>query len=141
MQIWDDSQKLSENCLASHAVFEEDCLSLNGRWRFLALKADQPLPEGYFQPTFSSKHWDIIPVPSSWEETGYTQGYFNGSKPAPTLFPHPLSPGEKGRHCRSLRREDRDLPPPVSAPGGLEQPQYYPSFFPSLQWIPSLDER
>lgn len=87
MQIWDDSQKLSENCLASHAVFEEDCLSLNGRWRFLALEADQPLPEGYFQPTFSSKHWDMIPVPSSWEETGYTQGYFNGSKPNPTLFP------------------------------------------------------
>ena len=46
MQIWDDSQKLSENCLASHAVFEEDCLSLNGRWRFLTLEADQPLPEG-----------------------------------------------------------------------------------------------
>ena len=87
MQIWDDSQKLSENCLASHAVFEEDCLSLNGRWRFLALEADQPLPEGYFQPTFSSKHWDMIPVPSSWEETGHTQGYFNGSKSNPALFP------------------------------------------------------
>lgn len=85
MENWVDPENFAANCLDAHAFFEEDRICLNGRWRFLSLRSDQPCPEDYFQPTFSSKHWDLIEVPSAWEDSGYAPGFFRGSRPDPVL--------------------------------------------------------
>lgn len=78
MDKWENPEIMSENRLESHAIFQEDCLSLNGRWRFLCVKANQELPDQFYEPTFSSKQWDMINVPASWESAGYAKGTFYG---------------------------------------------------------------
>ncbi len=78
MEKWENPEIISENRLKSHTTFQESCLSLNGRWRFLCIKANQALPDRFYEPTFSSKHWDMIHVPSSWETAGYAKAVFYG---------------------------------------------------------------
>ncbi len=85
MQKWEIPELLSENRLDSHAILDEDTISLNGRWRFLCVKGSEPLPDRFYEPTFSSKHWDLINVPSSWEQAGYSQGFFCGGRANPAL--------------------------------------------------------
>ncbi len=85
MEKWENPELLSENRLEPHTYFEEDRVSLNGRWRFLCVNASQPLPDRFYEPTFSSKQWDMIAVPSSWEKAGYCNGFFYGDRPNPPL--------------------------------------------------------
>lgn len=85
MDKWENPEVINENRLESHALFQEDCLSLNGRWRFLCIKANQELPEQFYEPTFSSKQWDMLDVPSSWEAAGYSKGVFLGDSHNPAL--------------------------------------------------------
>lgn len=85
MEKWENPEVINENRLESHAIFQEDCISLNGRWRFMCTKANEELPEQFYEPTFSSKHWEINNVPSSWESSGHSQGFFYADRPSSGL--------------------------------------------------------
>lgn len=45
--------------------------SLNGRWKFRWVKKPSERPQDFFKTDFDDTHWDVIPVPSSWQLQGY----------------------------------------------------------------------
>lgn len=67
MENWENPAKLSDNLLPAHAVFSEEALSLGGKWRFLGLDRESPLPDGWTEPDFNDRKWDRINVPGTWD--------------------------------------------------------------------------
>ena len=70
--------------------------SLNGDWDFKWSINPAQRPERFYEPGFSTKHWDKIPVPSDWQMQGYgTPIYTNVNYPFeanPPFIPHEYNP-------------------------------------------------
>jgi len=45
--------------------------SLNGLWSFQWVNNVHKRPKNFFQPDYDVGRWDLIPVPSCWQQQGY----------------------------------------------------------------------
>lgn len=67
MDIRENPAGISMGLREPHSDFQEEMVSLGGKWRFFLQSAQLPLPEGWEQPDFDDKKWRRIAVPGSWE--------------------------------------------------------------------------
>ncbi len=72
----DNPVQTNAHLMNAHAVFEEDGLSLSGKWRFYSLSPDTPLPEDWISANFDEKKWERISVPGVWKSAS---GINNGA--------------------------------------------------------------
>ncbi len=105
---WENPEVFAINKLAPHAHFipfqnQETALtgnsensdrfqSLNGNWDFKMYDNPDNTPTNFFQPNYTAKDWQPIPVPSNWQTEGYGMPiYANVSMPFeadPPNVPH-----------------------------------------------------
>ena len=51
-------------------------ISLNGKWRFQYYESPYDVPKDFFKPSFNTRKWTFIQVPSNWEMQGFGQALF-----------------------------------------------------------------
>lgn len=78
---WEDEELLHIARCSPHTDFkrrnqEDFQMSLNGKWKFLYLKAPEYSPDSFFGTDFQDGRWDEIEVPSCWEMNGYGQMHY-----------------------------------------------------------------
>ncbi|MBD0776935.1 DUF4981 domain-containing protein [Maribacter sp. ANRC-HE7] len=52
---------------------------LNGQWDFKWVKTPNEVPNRFWEPTFNTKEWDKIQVPSNWQMEGYGHPKFRNT--------------------------------------------------------------
>lgn len=64
------------------SLLAQDCVSLNGQWKFAIAKTVQEakLLENFYKPGFNSSKFEMIPVPSNWAILGYEEPVYRGFK-------------------------------------------------------------
>ena len=66
-------------------------ISLNGKWSFQYYESPYDVPKDFFKPSFNTRRWPLIDVPSNWEMQGYGQAIFrNVSAPFTVTMPESL---------------------------------------------------
>ena len=66
-------------------------ISLNGKWRFQYYESPYDVPKDFFKPSFNTRKWTFIQVPSNWEMQGFGQALFrNVSAPFVVTMPESL---------------------------------------------------
>lgn len=78
---WEDEELLHIGRCGPHTDFrrknqEDFLMPLNGKWKFLYLKAPEYSPDSFFCTDFRDEGWDEIEVPSCWEMNGYGQMHY-----------------------------------------------------------------
>ena len=69
----------------------EQSISLNGKWRFQYYESPYDVPKDFFKPSFNTRKWAFIDVPSNWEMQGFGQAIFrNVSAPFMVTMPESL---------------------------------------------------
>ena len=67
MEMWDEIQNNRNFAMEAHAQFQEDYASLGGKWRFLALKQDEEIPNGWLDGSYEDRKWDRMVIPCTAE--------------------------------------------------------------------------
>ena len=73
---WENEELLQIGRRQAHTDFRRNSksteyISLDGKWRFLYLKAPEYSPEGFEKVQYADEGWDTIEVPSCWQLKGY----------------------------------------------------------------------
>lgn len=73
---WENEELLQIGRREAHTDFRRNSksteyISLDGKWRFLYLKAPEYSPEGFEKVQYADEGWDTIEVPSCWQLKGY----------------------------------------------------------------------
>ncbi|MFP4289056.1 MAG: glycoside hydrolase family 2 TIM barrel-domain containing protein [Bacteroidales bacterium] len=74
-----------ENALQTDHIKSERYQSLSGNWDFFFLPTDKGVPANFYKPSFKTRNWDQIPVPSNWEMHGFGTAIY-------TNIPYPFVP-------------------------------------------------
>lgn len=76
-----DAERFSAN------PHRERRISLDGTWKFLYSKNNSLCPKDFFKPGYSTKRWNDITVPGSWELQGFDAPIYTD-----TRYPFPANP-------------------------------------------------
>lgn len=68
MEQWDAMGQDLGRRMDAHACFQEEYALLGGKWRYLALSADEDAPEGWQEPDFDDRKWGRAVIPG--KDTG-----------------------------------------------------------------------
>lgn len=73
---WENEELLQIGRRSAHTDFRNHskttyCMSLDGEWKFLYLKAPEYSPEGFETFSYDDGEWDSLEVPSCWQMKGY----------------------------------------------------------------------
>jgi len=77
-----------EQALEGRRFRSNNCLLLNGRWKFKYSPSPEERPADFYRPEFDVSSWDEIPVPSNWQLLGYGQPYYLNSQYVFKKNPH-----------------------------------------------------
>ncbi len=88
----EDLSVIHRNRLPPRAYFipypqQENCLSLNGDWKFLYADSPLRLPDNFYSVDFDVNSWDVIQVPSNWQLLGYGRPHYTSA-----MYPFPVDP-------------------------------------------------
>lgn len=66
----------AESALKNDKADCNNIISLNGKWPFKLVETPDLVPEGFWNPIFDVKEWDLITVPANWQMEGYGHAKF-----------------------------------------------------------------
>lgn len=87
---WENQELVQINRRKPHTNAYKDsneCMSLNGNWKFLYLEAPEFSPMDFFKKEYQTGDWDEIQVPSCWQLQGYDKMHYTD-----VLYLFPINP-------------------------------------------------